>query len=168
MERLNSRTTITPEVGTALQRYHIALSMPEDSFDIAIKMFNDLDAILFHGDLKRRVNARWIDLRHDPVSAESARIRAPRWLAATNMPCDARWPRVWLRLNTHSPLWGREKRFVMATLVHEMIHAYFYVHCGETGCDDEVTERGMDEGHGFFFHEARKRIEALTGLTLWP
>lgn len=166
--RLISRTDA--EVGTAafqaaIRRYHDAVCAPSGSYDLIIKMFNDLDTLIFHGDLRGRVNLRWEALDHVTVLGRHTEKNG-ELLGVTIPPVSWHVPRVRIRLNVDVD-WTQIPRWVLiGTVVHEMLHAYFYVHCGVVGYHDSITEEGMDRSHGRFFHAAARHVEAVWGLQL--
>ncbi|KAK3111236.1 hypothetical protein LTR53_013712 [Teratosphaeriaceae sp. CCFEE 6253] len=59
LQRLMIEPRVDPKLSAAIQRIQEALTMPQAGLDLAIKMFHDLDLLLFHGQLRRRVYMRW-------------------------------------------------------------------------------------------------------------
>lgn len=63
--------------------------------------------------------------------------------------------------------WSAETRDKpISVLVHEMLHAFCMVCCGET--KERHVSRGYDAHHGDCFVAAAKRIEVMTGWNLIP
>ena len=150
-----------PEREAARQRYRQAMQNPHWSSDMPIKMFNDIDILLFRGDLRRRVNVKWDSFRAISICQQPDQI-----LGFTMPPNTSHAPRVKIRLNTDQD-WARlGKRALLGTLAHEMLHAYFFIHCGVSGYHDLVTVPGMDSGHGFYFTRAAELMEVHSGLKM--
>lgn len=153
----------SPGWQAALQRYKQVMSGPYGSTDLPIKMFNDLDTLIFHGDLKHRVNMKWEACDKVGISQSFGGTL----LGLTIPPTTWSVPRIRIRINIDVDWRQLPRKMLIGTVVHEMLHAYYYVHCGVAGYQDVVTERGMDISHGVFFYSAGKRIEQRWGLELF-
>ncbi|KAK5137578.1 hypothetical protein LTR08_007873 [Meristemomyces frigidus] len=126
------------------------------TWELLVKMFNDLDTLVFSGDLYHRVCFRWVDMR---FTAEEYSGQ----LGFAQTPGPGRWNTERIRICMSSDLnWRQWPRFyALGVLLHEMLHAYFMVWCG----DNDI---GSAEGHhhGPMFTRAAKRIEKYTGMDL--
>ncbi|KAI7052050.1 hypothetical protein KC327_g686 [Hortaea werneckii] len=152
----------SPDWQAALRRYIEAMSAPYGSLDLPIKMFNDLDTLIFHGDLKHRVNMRWETCRRVGLCRPYQTL-----LGITMAPTNWTIPRIRVGINIDVD-WRKVPRTqLIGTVVHEMLHAYFYVHCGVAGHRDLVLGGRMDEGHGVYFYAAGRQLERRWRLTLF-
>ncbi|KAK4539580.1 hypothetical protein LTR36_010516 [Oleoguttula mirabilis] len=127
--------------------------------------FNDLDTLLFHGDLRRRVNVKWESLR--AIGLVSRGYNPDEILAFKLLPASWFVPRVRTRLNADLDWACMPKKVVIGAPGHETLHAYYYIHCGVAGYRDVVNGPGMDNAHGFFFTLVAETIEVETGLNLF-
>ncbi|KAI9795414.1 MAG: hypothetical protein M1835_005835 [Candelina submexicana] len=120
--------------------------------DIAIKAFNDLDKIFFMGTLRGNVYLRWSD---------KFNTTAGRWLGVTHPPSDE-LPRIMIQLST-TTLKSRvcSLRDVWATLIHEMIHAYFRLMVAPQNLYDEDPR--TPPGHGPCFQACLNALQSRIG-----
>ncbi|KAK5112816.1 hypothetical protein LTR85_011150 [Meristemomyces frigidus] len=95
-----------------------AWSVPANSVtpDLYIKIFNDLDELLFDGQLCNRVLVTWEDLHGDLLGNTSSRSNG------NCCPAD----RIHIQLDRNM-FYEESKAKVWGTLVHEMLHAYMFV-----------------------------------------
>lgn len=129
---------------------HEAMKCEKLTWDLIIKVFDDLDACYFNGDLRRRVHVRWKPFRGKEQVA-----------MGMTEPVNLYHNRVTIYLRTNYKWEALPKTTALGTLVHEMLHAYFLIHCGDTkesGCVDPV--------HGPIFTAAARMLERLTSLDL--
>ncbi|KAK3669963.1 hypothetical protein LTR78_010135 [Recurvomyces mirabilis] len=144
----------------ALNRIRQAMTMPHASGSLLIKMFNDLDTVIFHNKLRRRIYLSWRHLtQEDP---ELIRNPCAVLWGQTNPANFHGQPRIAIELNTQAPWSATTRKDSVGVLVHEMLHAWFMVHCGIP--DDVIVAKGMDVHHGYYFHSARVHIEQNFGL----
>ncbi|MCJ1379408.1 hypothetical protein MMC17_002509 [Xylographa soralifera] len=141
--------------------------------DLAIKCFADLDRAYFFGQLLGRVRLRW-----KGSSRELNRMLGPTYKntfgvtmreeARTIVPCAR------IILNAEliflGSIWRHSrKRETFATLLHEMVHAFLTVYCGECHDKDEDM-RGLDGAHGRSFQtcawELTRRTESDLGYAV--
>ena len=124
-------------------------------YDFLIKIFNDLDTVIFHNNLRRRVYLCWKYLS-DTDPEVQANPNAVLWAQAN--PAGFRGQqRIAIELNLQAP-WGlMSRQDTVGVLVHEMLHAWYMVHCGIP--NDVVLTADMDTHHGYYFHSARMYIE---------
>ena len=131
-----------------------AATLPK-MWDLIAKIFNKIDILIFHGQLRNRVRLRWGDM---PGSDER--------IAAFTLKDDAHPEiRIEIVLNCKKDYTVRPRNVVMGILVHKMLHAYFLVRCGI------ATEPpiGPDiRGHGMVWKRAAYDIEQMTGLWVIP
>ncbi|EME80385.1 uncharacterized protein MYCFIDRAFT_78127 [Pseudocercospora fijiensis CIRAD86] len=131
-----------------------AMKCEKLTWDLIIKMFDDIDACFFNGDLRRRVYLRWRPFDGEEEIAIGVTMSACAW---------ENRKRVSISLRTNHKWEAVPKTSVLGTLVHEMVHAYFLIHCGELGS----LEFGcMDPSHGTVFTAAANMLERLTSLDL--
>ena len=121
-----------------------AYKLPEESVtpSLFIKVFNDLDQVLFHGTLRKRVHVCWdnIDLADCDLPRVAVETRdlvisgicsRPPWL-------EQHVERTRIVLNAREYAvrkYGRERWW--ATLVHEMLHAYLDIEIGGGSVDEK-------------------------------
>nr|OQO25256.1 hypothetical protein B0A51_07037 [Rachicladosporium sp. CCFEE 5018] len=118
------------------------------TWDLPMKMFHDLDAALFHGQLRGRVILRW-----EAVNIYQNRKLgyAQHVLAAGD---DPEYIKIALRFNMD---WScRPRHYMIDVLVHEMLHAYYIMRCG-AGTD-------TPGGHGPLFVQSAMKLRSMTGL----
>lgn len=123
--------------------------------DAPIKAFHDFDRAYFGGALSGRVELRWLG------SADALRNFRFHALGVT---CPLRGtivPMAKMVLNAQLIFLVQEapsKAYEsIGTLLHEMIHAYFYVRCANM--DDPVSgSLGIDPGHGICFDALGRAI----------
>ena len=130
------------------------------TWDLLVKMFYDLDVIMFHGDLCRRVLFKWVEMRL---------LGDPGQLGLTQGPKDWRNERIKLMLASDLDWTQYPPGYALGVLLHEMLHAYFMVWCRHDTL--ETTFAPDNDGtHGVIFTEAAKRIEKkmLADLTSDP
>lgn len=138
------------------QRIHRTVQSLQQSqkltWDLVIKMFPDIDACYFHGDLRRRVHLCW---RTFPDYQCGGGLTIwPGFQGGSN-------PRVRISLRTDMKWESLPNTFALALLVHEMIHAYFLVHCGHPGALEMAAQ---DPAHGPLFVAAAERLERMMGF----
>ena len=133
--------------------YHIPWQ--EQTPDLFIKIFNDLDLVLFHGLLRDRVLLRWdnVDLSLFPkVVAEGGVVAGytsePLWLTQ-------HIERTLIVLNI-SVFKHYNREATWGTLIHEMLHAYLYI---STACPANEqkcakTRHASDPSHGPLFERS--------------
>ena len=84
------------------------------SWDLYVKMFNDLDTVVFHGNLRHRVHFRWEEVRRNTRNNALAFTETPEQVNGTRiaivMSSDTDW--------SHHALEDG-----MGVLLHEMLHA---------------------------------------------
>ena len=147
------------------------MDLPKLGPDLQVKMFNDLDKVLFHGDLKRRVILRWADTgecfeRVGPGYGPGEGPGAMTIEAGTDGQ-----PRIHIRMNAiaaqlpypHGPPMADRNAFYIGVVVHEMVHAWFFVHCGlrgpgSPGFVDPALGPGQDPHHGYYFYDPAKCV----------
>ncbi|KAK6438811.1 hypothetical protein LTR95_004993 [Oleoguttula sp. CCFEE 5521] len=123
------------------------------TWDLPFKMFNELDQLFFGHQLQGRVVLCWNifgDADRNPIGTTHSSPTAGR-------------ARIELRLDLDWDAFGRDQ--ILATLLHEMLHAYFFVMCGNAN-DLADPDWESVKGHGEFWQVARKEIESITGLAL--
>ncbi|KAK4553281.1 hypothetical protein LTR86_009581 [Recurvomyces mirabilis] len=162
LERLLAPSARKHGFNDTLNRIRQAMRMPHASGSLLIKIFNDLDTVIFHNKLRRRIFLSWRHLtQEDPELI--CNPCAVLW-GQTNPANFRGQPRIAIELNTQAPWHATTRKDSVGVLVHEMLHAWFMVHCGIP--DDVVVAKGMDVHHGYYFHSARVYIEQNFGLVL--
>ncbi|KAK5107952.1 hypothetical protein LTR62_000497 [Meristemomyces frigidus] len=150
----------------AEERLQRALSQPDARFDLLIKIFNDLDTVIFQNQLRRRVLLQWS--QHDLVPSDPRNRGNPDGfvLAQTHEPGWAGQARIAIIMNLQAPWQELRRQRMVGSLVHEMVHAWYKVHC--VPFTDTVTEphRRMGIGHGYYFWMIGRWIERKFGLRL--
>ncbi|TKA77701.1 hypothetical protein B0A55_04010 [Friedmanniomyces simplex] len=104
---LKTPPVVTDDVVAAIERLRNSKPLPHASYDLPIKMFNDLDTVLFHGQLKRRINLRWSKYEHGDSPWPD--IKNGAVLGVTCPAGDHGQPRVAIHLNVLYP-WVEEPR----------------------------------------------------------
>lgn len=131
-------------------------------WDLAIKIFDDFDAVYFHGDLRRRVLLKWKEFgtweELRPLTDSSIA------LAITCGPNQAHnmLPRVMIAMRTDCG-WSHPALSIPGTLLHEMVDAFFDIQCGAEG---SFNQPGDNHDHGHIWVAAAKRIKELSGFDL--
>ena len=139
----------------ALLRFEEARKVDNPEWDLVTKVFNDVDTLFFHGELKGRVQLEWMDIAGTLGLPHCGLTTTP----GVNVHTSPRG--VQLRLST-SYDWARAARqAAFAMLIHEMLHAYFGIKCGWR-CAEPVWEPGADAFHGLWFMTAAKELERRT------
>ncbi|KAF7192627.1 hypothetical protein HII31_06033 [Pseudocercospora fuligena] len=131
-----------------------AMKCEKLTWDLIIKVFDDIDACYFGGDLRRRVYLRWRPFDADEQIA----------IGMTMSVCPFKnRRRVSIHLRTNHKWEAVPKTTALGTLVHEMLHAYFLIHCGDFG---SIEFGCADPSHGPIFMAAARMLERLTSLDL--
>ena len=123
--------------------------------DAPIKAFHDFDRAYFNSTLSGKVELRWLG------SANALRDFRFKALGVTSPLHGTIVPMAKMIINAqliflvqHAPSKAYES---IGTLLHEMIHAYFYVRCANM--DDPVSQTlGIDPGHGVCFDAIGRAI----------
>jgi hypothetical protein len=90
--------------------------------DLYIKIFNDLDTLLFSGKLRRRVLISWTNLSYDNIISKSGQLKEET-LGLTSYQANDR-----VHVKFHKGLFVEEsKRTCWGVLLHECIHSYIGV-----------------------------------------
>lgn len=135
----------------ALNRIQEAVNTQVPSYDLIIKMFNDLDTVVFHRDLGRRVLVKWAPIHQNspwhPIG----------YTAEHGQACPS--PRLTIFLANDYGWIGARWQNCIGVLLHEMLHAYFMIWCLQ-GRLEPTWEAGKDAGHGPYPMAAARRIEA--------
>ncbi|MCJ1389360.1 hypothetical protein MMC18_002216 [Xylographa bjoerkii] len=132
--------------------------------DLAMKSFADLDRAYFFGQMLGRVRLRWKGstkaLRKELGPTYVNTYGFTMWESRTTIPCARiilNAEMIFLRpIITLS-----RKRETFATLLHEMVHAFLIVYCGQNH-DKEEDRRGLDGGHGRSFQKCAKALTERT------
>ncbi|KAK4547316.1 hypothetical protein LTR36_000971 [Oleoguttula mirabilis] len=130
----------------ARARLHRAWNLPswQTTPDLYIKIFNDLDLLLFAGQLYKRVCISWKDLDNIEASA----------LTWARMPFG--WWHRRIRIHLGRSLYLESpKAVVWGTVIHEMLHAYIMV------VEVPLWRPGSHCEH---FWEAARRLAAALGF----
>lgn len=128
-------------------------------WDLVVKIFDDFDTVYFHDDLRRRVLRKWKQF------GPWVEIRKVRYhevaLAATCAPGEPTNTnsRVLIAMRSDCE-WGRPDTDLLGCLLHEMLHAFFIIHCGGQAAMED------NHGHGRIFVTAAKSIVVRCGLDL--
>jgi len=147
--------TNTPETIAAISRIQNALDGRPAGPDAAVKMFYDLEEVLFRGELRRRVIVRWAsNVNGYPLAVPLAPEGA---IAITIPPGGYRQPRAAILINALFP-YRISLIEIVGFVVHEMIHAWYLVHCGGDIGDDQASLPGHDEHHGYYFFSAAESV----------
>lgn len=158
--RLHRGLQPTAELEAAYARLSTVKDTPL-SAHLLVKMFNDIDTNMFHGTLRRRVCLRWVDVETlSRIKGSNAGL-----VQATTAPAGMLGPRTHLlmRCDFNWSQWPR-RRAALATMLHEMVHCFFEICCGDEGSD----EPGPDPGHGPMFQAGAELIGWMTDLNLLP
>ena len=154
LRRLDARLTAEQEAAAARLR---SCAGGNITWELLVKTFNDLDAVVFGGDLFHRVYISWVNmcvigegsgqlgLTVPPKNYESCRIRIC-------ISSDMDWRKV-------------PRFYALGVLLHEMVHAYFIIWYRENELDPG-KEHAENPGHGPTFMKAAKRIERYMGTDL--
>ena len=126
------------------------------TWDLLVKMFNDLDIILFHGDLRRRVCLKWVDMRLCGM---------PRQLGYTHCPMNWNTHRITIMMSSDTEWRQFPPEYALGVLLHEMLHAYFAVWCGHDTIEI-AWEPDQHPGHGIIFMAAARRMERLVAVDM--
>ena len=97
-----------------------------------------------------------VNFERESFKAINVLQRPDQTLGFTMPPNTKHAPRVKIRLNADLDWASLGKRALLGFLAHEMLHAYFFIHCGVSGYHDLVTMPGMDSGHGIYFTRAAR------------
>jgi hypothetical protein len=151
---------------SAYKRLKQAYNLPTQNTtpDLYIKIFDDLDTVIFRNKLYRRVYLRWSDLSsHDRKHYDSQHDGDSEH---SDLEHSGHEHFEWVRgLTTHSYIQPRVKieldqrtfgffshREIFGVLVHEMLHAYFAI-------KGKITH-----GHCEHFAQAAEAIEGRLGF----
>ncbi|KAF2705952.1 hypothetical protein K504DRAFT_350360, partial [Pleomassaria siparia CBS 279.74] len=122
--------------------------------DVAYRIFNRLDRILFAGHLKSAVYLSYANLGSEVSGATFTHGHGP----------NPRVKRISIVLNSFLHQHAKP-RDVIASLVHQMIHAFFLVACGPQ--DEKETGYGRLD-HGLHFGKVMETIKTLSGAKIKP
>ncbi|KAF2788295.1 hypothetical protein K505DRAFT_196541, partial [Melanomma pulvis-pyrius CBS 109.77] len=147
----------SPDAPDVLRRIRILaehLSNENRSRDIACRVFNKLDQVLFAGHLKNAVFLHFANLGTQVSGATFTHGHGP----------NARVKRISIVLNSilHQHAKSRD---IIASLIHQMIHAYFLVACGPQDEKEEVYGR---LAHGVHFGKVMRTIKNLSAANGRP
>ncbi|KAK6395349.1 hypothetical protein LTR65_000819 [Meristemomyces frigidus] len=125
----------------AHDRLENAWNMNHATPDLFIKIFNDLNELLFDNQLYNRVFLTWEDLPDELLGRTGSRSDC------TCCPAD----RIQIQLD-RAMFYEESKSKIWGTLVHEMLHAYMFV----------VTDH--ESAHGRDFERACRALGAALGF----
>ncbi|EMC91060.1 hypothetical protein BAUCODRAFT_152359 [Baudoinia panamericana UAMH 10762] len=127
------------------------------TWDLLVKIFNDLDLCLFAGDLYHRVRLRWSDLDMRRALGVTHMMSTPSFYSFSGLPYAR--PRVIIFLSATTD-WSRlPQGLALGVLVHEMLHAYFGVWAPDA--PEAPQHAKQDHGHGAIFQKAAKKLEQV-------
>jgi hypothetical protein len=141
----------SPDVADNLQRIRLQadnLFKENGPRDVACRIFNRLDQLLFAGHLKNAVYLNASHLGTDVSGATFTHGHGP----------NARVKRISIFLNSFL-LQHARSRDIIASLIHQMIHAYFLVTCGP---QDEKEEGYGRLAHGLHFGKVMNTLKKLS------
>jgi hypothetical protein len=141
----------SPDAADSLRRIRLQaenLFKENGPQDVACRIFNRLDQLLFAGHLKNAVYMNASHLGADISGATFTHGRGP----------NARVKRVSIFLNSVLLQHARSQDIV-ASLIHQMIHAYFLVACGPQVENEEGYGR---LAHGLHFGKVMNTIKNLS------
>jgi len=149
--------TGSAEYAEAWTNIQAAATLPK-TWDLILKIFNDFDKFLFHGELRSRFRVRFEDFPVHP-----GYLTPP--FAVTKTYPDNPPKRIEIIFDRRTDWSHRSRNAVQGTLSHKMLHAYFYIRCRTT---DEIS-CGMGQGHcrGYWWTLAAMGIEFSTGFWLF-
>ena len=127
----------------------LATSEHDFTPDLLVKMFNDLDTVVFHGDLRYRVCLRWTDMRTLGMRGDGG---------CTLAPSNYNIGRIDIFLSADIDWSAYPDDLPLGVLLHEMLHAYFMVWCRNATIEMD-PEPGQLPTHGRIFMAAARRIE---------
>ncbi|EMC91059.1 hypothetical protein BAUCODRAFT_313650 [Baudoinia panamericana UAMH 10762] len=122
------------------------------TWDLMVKIFNDLDTCVYGGDLHHRV-------RLDACPLPSSALGVTRNCGIPGIK------RIHMSITTNtdwSDVTQHPHAQILGVLIHEMLHAYYFVWCGNQADVGDTT------GHGRYFHTAAAEIEKLLNITIRP
>ena len=141
----------------ARQRLLQAYDLPRERMtqDLFIKIFNDLDILLFHGLLQKRVRVRWdnftneqLGLPLDNKGPVGAYTLGPQWL-------KQHVERTEIVLNAVRGLQAYNREIVWGGLIHEMLHAYLHITAAGFILESHIPRYFPgDEVHGPMFQRS--------------
>ncbi|KAF2468756.1 uncharacterized protein BDR25DRAFT_179760, partial [Lindgomyces ingoldianus] len=147
----------SPDVADTLKKVRIfaeRITKEGHSRDVAYRVFNKLDEILFAGHLKDAVFLGIRSIQRDVSGVTFNPGQSP----------NKRVHRISIILNADLHQYASSK-FIIASLIHHMIHAYFLVACGPQ------EEKEVDYGrlaHGVHFGKIMHTIKNLSGAKARP
>ncbi|KAK5114071.1 hypothetical protein LTR85_010377 [Meristemomyces frigidus] len=153
IRRLDSPPTAEQEAAAARIRTTEGSNI---TWQLLVKMFNDLDALVFGGDLYHRVYLCWVDMRLN--------VGGHGELGITQYPGDYNRTRIRICMSTDIDWHLFPRNYALGVLLHEMLHAYFNVWCRDDIYDP--VEPGQNPDHGPMYTKAAKRIEKYTSMDL--
>lgn len=130
------------------------LSKEHRTRDIAYRVFHKLDQILFAGYLKNAVYLNFQDMGVEVSGATYTHCHGP----------NPRVKRISIVLNSNLHQQAKP-RDLIASLIHQMIHAFFLVACGPQ--DEKEVEYGR-LSHGFHFGKVMETIKKLSAAKCKP
>ena len=138
------------EVYEGLVKMYHAPSSVDRKCQVAHRIFEDLDTLLFKGALKGRVTVHWRTIKHIP----------PR--DAFTMPFGGSEDPGAAIVLDHECAWygpGRDRAWVWGCLLHEMLHAFITVSSHQISSRvKELCVCGAEVSHGPMFAESTRRL----------
>ncbi|KAL8695029.1 MAG: hypothetical protein Q9218_000397 [Villophora microphyllina] len=125
--------------------------------DLVIKAFDDLDILFFRGILATRTQLGWADPNYILASGQDPEgifgLTECLWYGRCHISLNA----IGIFLHTRNPY-----THMWATLLHEMVHAYFFVLCEHdrpTRRDYYMGEDWVEGGHGEHFRRVLTAVD---------
>jgi len=119
------------------------LAVAPQTWDLAVKAFDDFDTLLFLGELRNRVTICCKPFTEKEGGTTYGGCYKQGYLGDS---------RVTILLNTRRDYTLLQRNFLYGVLVHEMLHAWFFISCG-----------GQNAGHGTRWRRAAQALEERTG-----
>ncbi|KAI5285520.1 hypothetical protein KEM54_000508, partial [Ascosphaera aggregata] len=124
---------------------------PADAGSFAHQYFDAINDLLFLGVLKGKVHLRLLDMH---------RV-GPRHHGST-APAGVDHRRICININRHIISMGNWKEDMLATLIHQMAHAYFLVRCGyHDPTRPGKNPHGHDLSHNAIFCALLQKIQSV-------
>ena len=126
------------------------------TWDLLVKCFNDLDTLVFQSDFRNRIVLKWVDIR--TTDNEGA-------FAYTEPPANESTGRVSIRMGSNINRAALEPDYALGVLLHEMIHAYFFIWSRDAAIEQSWDPRA-DPWHGLTFLKAAGKVGRQFGLKI--
>jgi hypothetical protein len=139
-----AHTAFSQRQEEARHRLLAAYNLPSQKMtaDLFIKIFNDLDIVLFNGMLRNRVHIQWKIMRGAYFAGLTTE---PTWTSESTVPLKG----AKISLNLHMDSKELAPEYFWGVVVHEMLHAYLAI-----VTHNETLEHDTDDPNGPLFRRS--------------